>query len=97
MPLSPLLVGRVAATRLVDVDRVADADRGLEVPRHAEERDRRALLEPEARLEAGGDREHAGPVEDPPAELRRLGELLVGVERVEVAGQAGEQRRRRPR
>ena len=64
---APVPLGRRpgGGDRLVDVDRVADAHRRLEVPRHAEERDRRAFLESEPRLEPGRDREHARPVEDP--------------------------------
>src|SRR5574341_1179658 len=79
--------------RHLRVNGVAELDRRGEAhPVQAEQREGRALEPAREILLAVGDRERQDAVGDARAERRRLRELLVGVERVEVAREPGEAR-----
>src|SRR5690348_14670971 len=67
---------------LLDPDGIADLDRTLEIPCHAEERDRGSLLDAEPALKARRDGEPCRAMQDPTAEYRGLGELLVRMDRI---------------
>src|SRR5262249_45506395 len=70
-------------------DRVADEDRLLELPVADGDEGQRAH-HGAVDGEAGGDRKDEHAVGDGPAERRGAGELVIEVDRVEVAAEAGE-------
>src|SRR5262249_14684363 len=69
---------------------VAEVDRAHEARRHLQQREGRALEPAGLVHEPAAHGDHEQPVRDARTERRRLAVDLVGVERVEVAGQAAE-------
>ena len=90
-PRPGLLVGLVSSTVELHVDRVAELDDAREAPVFdAKESQVRPAEDAGLNAEPRGDREHEEAVRDRLAVGQRLAELAVDVQRVEVAGHAGE-------
>ena len=88
-PRSPLEVSRLLATVGAHADRVAEHHRQLEAPVDPEQRHGAAVEIPAPIDQPGGDDEAQQPMGNRRLEGPRLGIFVIGMGRIEIAGESG--------